>query len=114
MGEKPHSTATAERWIEFSTKDLKLRFWVWLRNLLAVGPQVDHFPSLDLCPCLEKMELDLSVPLSAGQLTGFVILCTCQSALTLLPPIPPIRSAQGLSKLFRMNEFGRRGLADGG
>lgn len=77
---------------------------------LGLVSWVDHSPSLEQCPCLEIMGLDPSELLSAGQLTGFVISCTYQSALTLLPCLPPIHSPQGWSQLFRMNEFGRWGF----
>ena len=77
---------------------------------LGLVSWVDHSPSLELCPCLEIMGLDPSVLLSAGQLTGFVISCTYQSAVTLRPCLPPIHSPQGWSQLFRMTEFGRWGF----
>ena len=90
-------------------------FWICLHNVLTVGPWVDHSPSLEImCPCLEIMELDLSILLSAGQLTGFVISCISEPPLPILPPFHPFTHPrdQGRSQLLRMNEFGRRQLTD--
>lgn len=71
------------------------------------GGTIPHGPR----PLALDNGLDLSDPTSACQLTGFEIPCTCQSALSSSPVIPLTLSPQGLSQLFRMNEFGRQGLA---